>query len=618
MNFLKKSLFYSVASLLFTVSSYAQTITTASPDSNLKFELNFNSKSGKMEYSVAYKEKQIILSSELGISGFNDNIESIERIDVKNVDTTWRPVYGERAIVNDKYTQSVIAVKAKGQANKLNLIVRAYDEGVAFRYCFTGNGFVGIKDEFTTFNVPANTQCWFAPYAQAVHTKMAVENWPTEAERPLTLRLDDGIFAALCEAEVVDYCRTKFFVRKGEKNLIRCKMYDAVEEFAPFMTPWRVVMVAQNECELLANNDILLNLNAPCAIEDTSWIKPGKVIRVVKLSTEGAKTVVDFAQERGLEYIHFDAGWYGHEASKSSDPRKCIAGLDMPEVVRYAKSKGVGVWLYVNQRALTEHLEDILPLYQSWGIQGIKFGFVHVGTNKWTSWMHNAVRRCAEYNIMVDIHDEYRPTGFSRTYPNLLTQEGVRGNEEFPDGVVNTTQPFTRFIAGAADCTVCYFHRPELKPELAHLPHKLLKNTSGHQLALSVINYSPLQFLYWYDSPAIVQNEPELQFFNLLPTVWDDTRIVSGKIGEYVVIARKKDGVWFVGAITNNDARSININFDFLESGKKYVSIVYSDGGEKVKTRTHVAINEKNVTSKDALKFDVIPRGGIAMIIREK
>lgn len=615
-----KSLFFTaIALILSTVTASAQNMTVVSPDGKLKFDMTFDSGSGKIAYAITARGKQVILPSELGISGYYNNIESVEPVETRSIDTTWRPVYGERAVVRDCYNQSTVALKAKGRREKLNFIIRAYNEGIAFRYVYQGNGHVCIEKESTTFNVPENTVCWFAPYAQAVHTPMPVRNWPGEAERPLTLKLENGLYAALCEGEVVYYCRTKFFVEKGEQNIIRCKMYDNVEDFAPFATPWRLVMVAESATELLANNDIILNLNDPCQIEDTSWIKPGKIMRVTQLSTEAAKNVVDFVAERGLDYIHFDAGWYGPEASKTSDPRKPIGSLDIPEIVKYAKSKGIGVWLYVNQRALTNYLEDILPLYRSWGIAGIKFGFVHVGSYRWTSWLHKAVSRCAEYHLMVDIHDEYRPTGFSRTYPNLLTQEGVRGNEEFPDGVVNTTQPFTRFLAGAADGTICYFHRPELKPNLAtSLNARYLKNTAVHQMALSVINYSPLQFLYWYDAPQNAQNEPELNFFDTLPTVWDDTRIISGQIGEQIAVARKKDGVWFVAAITNNDARTIRLDMDFLEPGKKYAATIYTDGGEKVKTRTHVAVTDKSVTSKTVLKFELLPRGGVAMIVREK
>lgn len=550
----------------------------------------------------------------------------IERIDSVSVNQDWHPIYGERSVVNDCYKGYTYTLKRKGHGDRLALIVRIYNSGVGFRYKYLHGSYLRITEEFTTFTVPENTYCWFAPFAQAEHKRMLVKDWPGEAERPLTLQLGNGLYASLAEAEMVDYSRTKFVVRKGESNVIRCKMYDAVEDIAPFETPWRVVMVAESPKDLINNNDLILNLNKPCQIEDTSWIKPGRIIRTVSLTTDGAKKVVDFAVKRGLNYIHFDSGWYGSEISKESDPRKSdvdpqrcpVNDLDMPEVVRYAKSKGVGVWVYVNQRALSAYLDEILPLYESWGIAGIKFGFVHVGSFRWTTWLHDAVKKCAKHHLMVDIHDEYRPTGFSRTYPNLLTQEGVRGNEEFPDGVNNTTLPFTRFLCGAADATVCYYHRKELKPGLEKgLNARSLLNTACHQMALSVINYSPLQFLYWYDTPEDVKDEPELFFFDNLPTTWDDSKTLDGAIGEYITMARRKDNVWYVGCLTNNDARKLNVSLDFLEEGKKYELTMFTDGGEKVKTRTHVAIDTKKVTAKTNLKLSLLPRGGVAMIIKE-
>lgn len=605
--------------------TYAQPETLSSPDRNINFSLQTDS-NGELVYAISYKDQPVILNSLMGISGWDRNLE-IEEVQKESSDTTWKPVYGERAVVRDHYNQSVYVVKTKGRGDRLHVIVRAYNEGIAFRYKYAGSSYLRITSEKTTFHVPENTYGWFAPFAQAEHKKLPVKDWPGEAERPLTLQLENGLYASLAEAEMVDYSRTKFYLNKGEANIIRCKMYDAVEDIAPFATPWRVVMIAEQPKDLLANNDLILNLNKPCQIENTDWIKPGRIVRTVSLTTEGAKKVVDFAVKRNIDYVHFDAGWYGAETSKDSDPRKSdvdpqrssVNDLNIPEVVDYAKSKGVGIWLYVNQRALTDYLDEILPLYQSWGIAGIKFGFVHVGAFRWTTWLHDAVKKCAKYNLMVDIHDEYRPTGFSRTYPNLLTQEGVRGNEEFPDGINNTTLPFTRFLAGAADCTVCYFHRKELKADLAkRMNTRSLLNTSCHQMALSVINYSPLQFLYWYDTPADVQDEPELAFFDELPTVWDDTKVLNGSIGEYVSIARKKDNRWFLGCITNNDARKMELPLDFLDAGKKYELTLYTDGGEKVKTRTHVAIQTKKVTSKTVLKLDMLPRGGCAMIIREK
>lgn len=613
-----------VALLFITTWTYARVETLSSPNGNIKFSLQTDS-DGKLVYAISYKDKPVILNSFLGISGWDRNLE-IEDVQRTSFDTVWKPVYGERAEVRDHYNQQVYVIKTGGRGDRLHVIVRAYDEGIGFRYKYAGSSYLRITSEKTTFCVPQNTYGWFAPFAQAEHKKLPIKDWPGEAERPLTLQLENGLYASLAEAEMVDYSRTKFIVNKGEENIIRCKMYDAVEEIAPFATPWRVVMIAEQPKDLLANNDLILNLNKPCQIENTDWIRPGRIVRTVSLTTEGAKKVIDFAVKRKINYVHFDAGWYGSETSKNSDPRKSdvdpqrcsVNDLNIPEVVQYAKSKGVGVWLYVNQRALTDYLDEILPLYQSWGIAGIKFGFVHVGTFRWTTWLHDAVKKCAKYNLMVDIHDEYRPTGFSRTYPNLLTQEGVRGNEEFPDGVNNTTLPFTRFLAGAADCTICYFHRKEIKADLAkRMNTRSLLNTSCHQMALSVINYSPLQFLYWYDTPEDVQDEPELAFFDELPTVWDETKVLNGSIGEYVSIARKKDNRWFLGCITNNDARKMELPLDFLEGGKKYELTLYTDGGEKVKTRTHVAIQTKKVTSKTVLKLDMLPRGGCAMIIRE-
>lgn len=594
-----------------------------SPDNSVG--LSVYTVNGQLKYEVTYKGKPVILESSLGIDGWKENME-IERIDSVSVNQDWHPIYGERSVVNDCYKGYTYTLKRKGHGDRLALIVRIYNSGVGFRYKYLHGSYLRITEEFTTFTVPENTYCWFAPFAQAEHKRMLVKDWPGEAERPLTLQLGNGLYASLAEAEMVDYSRTKFVVRKGESNVIRCKMYDAVEDIAPFETPWRVVMVAESPKDLINNNDLILNLNKPCQIEDTSWIKPGRIIRTVSLTTDGAKKVVDFAVKRGLNYIHFDSGWYGSEISKESDPRKSdvdpqrcpVNDLDMPEVVRYAKSKGVGVWVYVNQRALSAYLDEILPLYESWGIAGIKFGFVHVGSFRWTTWLHDAVKKCAKHHLMVDIHDEYRPTGFSRTYPNLLTQEGVRGNEEFPDGVNNTTLPFTRFLCGAADATVCYYHRKELKPGLEKgLNARSLLNTACHQMALSVINYSPLQFLYWYDTPEDAKDEPELFFFDNLPTTWDDSKTLDGAIGEYITMARRKDNVWYVGCLTNNDARKLNVSLDFLEEGKKYELTMFTDGGEKVKTRTHVAIDTKKVTAKTNLKLSLLPRGGVAMIIKE-
>lgn len=347
-------------------------------------------------------------------------------------------------------------------------------------------------------------------------------------------------------------------------------------------------------------------------------------MREISLSMQGARDLIDFAVKHKLQYIHFDAGWYGYEYVVASDASKVNvdplrnphSDLDMQAVIKYANEKGIGVFLYVNQRALYQQLDELLPLYQKWGVKGLKFGFVEVGSHKWTTWLHDAVKKCAQYNLMVDIHDEYRPTGFSRTYPNLLTQEGVHGNEEMPDATNSTILPFTRFIAGAADHTICYYHRAAFKKYLAETKNaKVMKTTSGHQLALAVVFYSPLQFLYWYDKPSDVQDEPELAFFDNVPTVWDDTKILGGEIGKYASIARRKGNDWFVGTITNTEKRAVDIPLSFLTPGKKYeASIYYDDPGASV--RTKVGIKRVKVNASTILDARLIASGGQAIWIK--
>jgi len=348
-------------------------------------------------------------------------------------------------------------------------------------------------------------------------------------------------------------------------------------------------------------------------------------MREITLSMKGAKELIDFAVKRKLQYIHFDAGWYGYEYVVSSDAshvhvdprRNANSDLNMQEVIKYANEKGIGVFLYVNQRALYKQLDELLPLYQKWGVKGIKFGFVEVGSYKWTTWLHDAVKKCAKYNLMVDIHDEYRPTGFSRTYPNLLTQEGIRGNEDMPEATNSTIQPFTRFIAGAADHTICYYHRPELKKQLAEIQNaSVMKTTSGHQLALAVVLYSPLQFLYWYDQPGDVQDEPELEFFDHVSTVWDDTKVLDSEIGKYVTIARRKGDDWFVGTVTNTEKRYLEIPLDFLKPGKKYEAHIYRDDPAS-KIRTKISIKKMNVTSRSVLDAKLVASGGQAVWIKQ-
>jgi alpha-glucosidase len=613
----------------------------ASPDKNYEFVIQQKqdvSGANSLTYRLNFKGKTVVLESELGVLIENKTFESalavpndtckvwgenlkFKDVQINSVDQTWKPIYGENKLIRDNYNEMILFF-SKGQELKqiatdgydkskgyyMNVVVRAYNEGIAIRYHFpepTNGLFLHIVGEQTQFTMPEGTLAYYEPWAQGPYSLLPLKDWEGQSERPLTMKLSNGLTVALAEAQMTDYARMKFSLNKSKPNTLQATIYGSVDVIPAYSTPWRVIMAADKATDLIANNSIVLNLNPENQLKDVSWIKPGKVIRVAKLTQADAKKCVDFAAERGLQYIHLDASWYGPEMKMSSDATTISATKDfnIPELTAYATSKGVGLWVYVNQRALIKQLDTILPLYKKWGIKGIKFGFVQVGNQRWTTWLHEAVKKCAEYGMMVDIHDEYRPTGFSRTYPNLMTQEGIRGNEEMPDANHNTTLPFTRFLAGPADYTIAYYS-------------KAIKNTHAHQLALSVVYYSPIQFMYWYDQPSAYQGEPEIEFFDKVPTVWDNTKVLNGEIGKYITTARKSGNDWFVGSITNNEARILELDFDFLDVKKKYRARMYVDD-ENVKTKTRVALKDVMVKKGSKMKLNLKASGGTAIWITE-
>lgn len=592
-----------------------------SPDGRLSFHLNFSegSKDNVLTYTVTFNNKEVIKTSDLGIDSEKMYIHQdlkMEKIQRNSVDEVWHPVYGERNAIRNKYNEITFPfVNRNNPRESIQLLVRAYNEGIAFRYNFPesedGGNYIHIKEEHTQFHLPNGTKGYYTHRAQSEYHLLSVNEFPDECERPLTMVLPNGIWLSLTEANLVNFSRMKFKKDKQKENTLISSLYGSVDEITPFSTPWRVVMVAEHPGQLWQNNDLILNLNPPCKIEDPSWIKPGTVMREVTLSNSGAKKLVDFAVEQELDYIHFDAGWYGYEYVSTSDAttvtvdprRNPKKDLDLQEAIKYAKSKGVGVIVYVNQRALAAQLDSILPLYKSWGIDGIKFGFVHVGSHHWTNWLHNAVKKCADHQLIVNIHDEYRPTGFSRTYPNLLTQEGIRGNEEFPDAIHNTILPFTRFVAGAADYTFC-FNIDDIRPGKR-------KTTKAHQLALPVVYYSPLQYLYWYGKPENYSDRQEIEFWKGIPTTWDESRFLFGQPGKCVAIGRRKGETWYIGIITNNESREIDISLDFIPSGGTYKFSQYRD---HIDADKNAVIKEKGtVTSKSVLSFSIPASGGVAL-----
>lgn len=618
--------------LVATVAGAVETL--QSP--NGKYQFTFFQKESKLMYSLDYANKQVVEEGELGVNIDNHLVESamgipvdtnrvwtkgmeVTSVEHRSEDNTWKTVYGEYSQIRDHYNEMTLHLMKGGKHDNsgngydkrqqylLDIIVRAYDEGVAIRYHFpeaTNGLFMHITDDLTSFRFAPGAEAYHYAWAQSHANKVKLLKseaaWKEEAERPLTLHLANGLYAAIGEATLTDFVRGKLKLKAD--NELKMAMFDFADIITAYDMPWRFIMVGEKAIDLINNKQLVLNLNAPCQIADTSWIKPGKAFRVCRLDMKTCLAGVDFCVDRGLQYIELDAGWYGPEMKMSSSALKVLESrdIDMPKLCAYAKSKGIGVWVYVNQRALYQELDQLLPLYEKWGISGIKFGFVQIGSQEWTTWLHQAVRKCADHHIMVDIHDEYRPTGWSRTYPNLMTQEGIGGNEEMPDAEHNTILPFTRFLCGPADYTPCYFNGR-------------VKNTKAHQLAMPVVYYSPVTFLYWYDLPNVYKGEKELDFWKYCPTVWDESKALQGEIGEIVVQARRSGDDWFVGAMTGLQARDITINTaDFLQKGKKYRVEMYNDD-PMLNTRTKVASTVQTLKAGKVMKLHLQPSGGAAL-----
>jgi len=606
---------------LCTGATAGEAKTLLSPDGRTEMTLGISD--GQPHCRVAHRGGPVLGPSRLGLRLSDGSVLgkgcAILGSSATEHDTTWQPVYGERSQVQDHYRELAVQLQQSGPVPRWELVFRCYDAGVAFAYRIpkgTGDGGLGIEAELTSFRFLDDHLCWVTRSAQGAYEALPISRMGEQAERPLTVQVADDRYVALGEARLVDFARMKLAGDNNAAHTIVSQLSGSVTAPLPLQTPWRVIMVAESPGRLLENNDLMLNLNDPCAIEDTNWIKPGKVIREVTLTTNDARRCVDFAAAHNIEYVEFDAGWYGHEydddadaTSVSVDPKRSKGPLDLPHIVRYAEERGVGILLYVNRRALERQLDEILPLYRSWGIKGVKYGFVNVGSQKWTSWLHEAVRKAADHQLMVDIHDEYRPTGYSRTYPNLMTQEGIRGDEARPPTEQTLTILFSRMLAGAADNTVCYYNN-RVDELWSH----------GYQLAKAVCFYSPWQFLYWYDRPGgpgelgegRIGDEPELAFYDSLPTVWDDTRVIHGAIGQYAALARRAGEEWFIGCMNAGTPRELDVPLDFLPERATYTARVFRDD-PTVKTRTRVRLDTRQVDAETVLRVSLPANGGQVM-----
>lgn len=570
---------------------------------------------GQPAYRVDYLGKPLVLESRLGFRELRSGF-TVAHTSTAEHHSEWINEFGERRVVPDAYRQLDVDLK-HSSGTLMRLTMRAYNEGAAFRYTFPKQPIAEFRfsGESTEFRFPPDTFGYEEHGTEGEYARVKVAEIKPQCERPLTLEYAGGFWASLAEADNQAYPRMLLSGIEGAPGALISALGGATSNMlkggrddgrvvlrAGKSTPWRLFVVGARPGDLLEHNYLLLDLNPPSAIKDTSWIHPGKAMRETTLNTENAKAIVDLAPKLGLQYVGFDWKWYGTEDLETGDATTIrVPNLDIQETIRYAAAKGVGVSIYVDRRQIKKQRDVLFPLYERWGVKAVKIGFVDVGPQSETAWMTETFQKAAEHHLVLDIHDGYRPTGNNRTYPNLLTVEGIRGNEHMPTAEHNTTLPFTRLIAGLADYTVCYF-----------TPRK--QTTFAHQLAMSVVAFSPMQWLYWYDKASDYQNEPEVEFFREVPTVWDETRVLHGRIGEYATIARRKGEAWFVGTINNSQPRTLQVPLAFLSHGKKYVAHTYSDD-DGVATRTKVAIETQKVDSAGSIQVKLKAAGGQAIWI---
>lgn len=600
-----------------------------SPSENLKAQVKVDTRN--VSISLFSENQKLIEVKTIQFELDKNTIQgewNLKKYTTDQVRSSWQPLYGENNHIMDCYNSMTLQLASSGNNKDMTVDIRLYDEGVAFRYCFDKLDFWNrtLLKENTEFLFDSDCVTWASDSAQSVIYATKLTQLKGSLDRPQLVKVSPTKYVAVGEAALIDYSRMK--LKKSDNGIgLQSDLSGKVElDLADYKSPWRYVMVGNNPGEIVQNNYFVLNLNEPNKLERTDWIKPGNVIREVTLTTQGGMACIDFAAANGIEYVEYDAGWYGPENDPQSDattvtvdPARSKGELNLQKVIDYANSKGIGIILYVNMKALKNQLDEILPLYHKWGIKGVKYGFVDVGDQYSTSWLHHAVRKAAKYELMVDIHDEYRPTGYSRTYPNLMTQEGIRGDEESPSLQQTVYTFFSRMICGAGDYTNCYFADRITSEKMGG---------RAAQLAKKIAIYSPWQFIYWYDRPygspvktggansseSIIKTDEITHFYCSIPTVWDESRFLEGEMGDYAVVARRSGANWYISVLNAGNEKDIEIDLASLVDINHCKAILYYQPSEKGKGKVATKKYDK---LQEKISFSVLKNSGSVLHIKD-
>ena len=655
----------------------------ASPDGDIV--ISVSDENGRAEYSIAYRGKELVASSRLGMlfkdqHGFDRHLR-ITDVSTSSHDETWEQPWGERHFVRDHHNEMLVRFESTdGPARRFAVRFRAFDDGVGFRYEIPAQKYlkkVDIIDELTEFAIPPASTTWSIPTRGWNRYEYLYRTGPAsdveDAHTPMTLKTPSGVYMSIHEAALVDYAGMSLKQhRPGRFKADLAPWSDGVlvKTGAPFKTPWRTIEIAPEAVGLL-NSDLILNLNEPNKLGDVSWFEPGKYVgiwwamhirdrswghdAIHGATTEETKRYIDFAAKYGFKgvlvegwNIGWDGDWFNHGGLFSFT--KSYPDFDLEAVTAYALEKGVrlighhetsgDVTNYENQ------LDDALDLYERNGVRIVKTGYVADGGGieriddkgikryEWHDGQFMArhhllvVTEAAKRHIAVNAHEPIKDTGLRRTYPNWIAREGARGQEynawgDPPNPPEHTAiLPYTRMLSGPMDFTPGIFDlepnkRPPVRADMPRNdPSSRVETTLAKQLALYVVLYSPIQMAA--DLPENYEKRLDaFQFILDVPTDWERSIALNGDVGDYVTFARKQRGGedWFLGSLTDENARTLSIPLNFLDADKTYVAELYRDGKKADwKTNPYAMIIEKrDMTSADVLTLPLAPGGGAAV-----
>ena len=668
------SLLLVIATMILSCTRQKQDFNGSVPSPDGRIQVQFILKKGVPYYMVFFRDDIVIDSSSMGFI-FRDNDSLLSSLVVTDHSTStfhgkWKPVWGKADTIEDHFNELKVDLKSKGTSpHEFRICFRAYDDGVAFRYIFpggSGSDSVFIADEKTEFNVAEKGTAWWIPADfesyEHLYRTTAIEAIDG-ANTPVTFKLTSGLHLAIHEADLTRYAGMTLKRTEGREfisALVPWPDGDKVKTTFPFQTPWRTILISEDAGGLLASG-MILNLNEPCVLEDVSWIRPMKYIGIWwgmhlgihtwyegprhGATTERAMQYIDFAAENNIGGVlveGWNTGWESRYKGDRFDFVTPYPDFDLTKVAAYAKEKGVeliGHHETGGQALLYEkHLDSAFSLYQKLGIRTVKTGYAGnirpEGYHHHGQWMvehyRKVLEKAAAYNIMIDAHEPIKATGISRTYPNMMTREGVRGMEwnAWSDGNLpehTAIIPFTRMLAGPVDYTpgifdiMCRnFAAEREKWNSADIGKTRVHTTLAKQLALYVVLFSPLQMAA--DLIENYQNQPAFEFIREVPVTWDETRVLNASVGDYVSIVRKKGDNWYVGAITDEKARTFTFSLDFLEPGYSYSIEKYEDGAKADwETRPlDLSITSETVKNTDSLFVRLAAGGGFAAIISKE